>query len=258
MKPLQRPSKSAAEVKALPPLGSTECSALMRDRGHSYAPETLVYVMREAIQVRATDLFELAFRLITGKPVGNRWEGGHCERTIASLSRAYGFNTNSELRLAFRSRCLVALADAVHAGSATKPYWEERFGAAFKDACIDVARSLSRPRNRDMEAGVASDDAPDVDEIEPAVELIDAELAKRLSQPHHESIVLQAIRALPRRQGQAVMLAWMEGRPIEGEVNDTVAKLMDISPRAVYKLLEKALPVLKNTTVLRAIWSGEV
>ena len=214
--------------------------------------------MRQAIQARSTDLFELAFTLVTGKPVGKRWEGGHCERTIASLARAYGFNTNPELRLAFRSRCLVALADAVHAGTAAKPYWEERFGDAFKDACIDAARSLSRSRNRDMEAGVASDDAPEVDELEADVELIDTEVAKRLSSPHHELIVLRAIRELRPRQGQAVMLAWMEGRPIEGEADDTVAKLMDISPRAVYKLLEKALPTLQRNTTLRAIWSGEV
>jgi DNA-binding CsgD family transcriptional regulator len=258
MRPLQRPANSAAEIEALPPLESTEGSAHVRQHGQSYAPETLVYLMREAIKLRNTMLFEMGYKFLIGEPRGGRWEGGHCERTIASLARAYGFYTNRDLRLGFRSRCLVSLSEAIYAGRAAKPYWEERFGDAFKKACIDAARSLSLPRNRDMEAGVTrdSDDVIDVDDLDPEIPLIDAEVAERLSKPHHEAAVLQAVRALPHRQGQAVML-WLEGHPIEGPADDTVAKIMNISPRAVYKHLRNALPTLRALADIRAIWFGD-
>jgi len=259
MRPLDRPPKSAGEINALPPLENTEVSAHIQERGQSYAPETLVYLMREAIQLKKTLLVEMSLTFLIGRPVAGRWEGGHCERTIASLARAYGFDLNRDLRLAFRGRCMVALLDAIYAGRTRKPFWEERFGKAFKMACVDAARSLDLPGNRDMEAGVTREgnDVIDVDNLDPDELLIDDEVAKRLSQPYHEAAVLRGIRALPPRQGEAVMLAWMERHPIEGDADDTVAKIMDITPRAVYKHLEKALPTLQANPDLHAIWCGE-
>lgn len=260
MDQLHRPPKSAAEIDALPPLGSTQCSAHVREYGRSFSPETLVFLIREATLRRDTALVELSARLLLGQAGrGGRWEGGHCEPTIAKLARHYGFYRNVDLRRAFRSGCLAKLAEALHAGREKKHYWEERFGDAFKKACIDMARSLRLPRNRDMEAGVTDDgdEAVDVDGLDPGADLIDAAILERMASTHHMSALLHAIRALPERQGHAALLAWVEGRPLEGE-GETVAAIMGISPRAVYKHLEKARSTLSTNPDLRAIWFGEV
>lgn len=261
MDDLRRPPKSAAEISALPPLGTTQCSAHVREHGQTFSPETLVYLIREATLRRDTALVELSARLLIGqRGRSDRWEGGHCEATIAKLGRSYGFCRDPELRKAFRSGCLAKLVDAIHAGREEKHYWEERFGDAFKMACIDVARSLRQPRNRDMEAGVTGDsDAEiDVDDLDGGTGLIDEPILKRIATPHHTSALLKATRALPRRQRHAVFLAWIEGRAIEGDGTDTVAAIMGITPRAVYKHLEKARATLSANPDLRAIWFGEV
>lgn len=243
----------------MPALDSTEGSEHVRKHGLSYTPESLVYVIREAIDKRNTALVEVSFRFLIGREVGAQWEGGHCEGTMVLLARTFGFHLSRELRVAFRSRCLASLSEAIYAGREVKPYWEERFGDAFKKVCIDAARWLSLPRNRDMEAGVTGDgdDATDVDNFDFGKPLIDVEIVEQLSKPHHQAVVLRAVRALPSRQGQAVMLAWMEGRAIEGQAAGTVAEVMAISPTAVYKLLRKALPILRANSDLQAIWLGD-
>lgn len=258
---LRRPPKSAAEISALPPLGTTQCSAHVREHGRTFAPETLVYLIREATLRRDTALVELSARLLIGQPGrGSRWEAGHCEPTIAKLARSFGFYSDPQLRAAFRSGCLAKLVEAIHAGRDEKHYWEERFGDAFKMACVDVARSLRLPRNRDMEAGVtdSGDDVVEVDGFDPGAALLDEAILERMASPHHTAALLQAVRALPKRQGHAVFLAWVEGRPIEGAGNETVSAVMGITPRAVYRLLEKARFTLRANPDLRAIWFGEV
>jgi hypothetical protein len=179
---------------------------------------------------------------------------------MASLARFYGFNADRELRHAFRSGCLAKLVEALHAGRADKPYWEERFGDAFKKACIDVARSLRLRRNRDMEAGVTDngDDVIDVDDVDSGAAAIDVGVLDRITSPQHWHALMGAVRALPERQGHAAFLAWVEGRAIEGEGDGTVAAIMGITPRAVYKHLEKARSTLRANPDLRAIWFGVV
>lgn len=263
MNQLRRPTNSAAEISALPPLGSTQCSAHIRERGNSFAPETLVYLMREAILRRDTATVELSARLLVGRsePTGQRWEGGHCEGTIVKLARYYGFSTDGDLRRDFRGRCLTELVESVYAGREEKPYWEERFGDAFKRSCIDVARSINAARKREKQF-VASDnldEASDVDRQEHSAELIDEAIMKKMASPQHVSVMMKAIRALPKRQAHAALLAWVEGRAVEGEGEETVAALMGgISPRAVYKHLANARANLSADPRIRAIWFGEV
>lgn len=217
-----------------------------------------MYLMRELTHLKDTSLFEMCARLLTGHSSGDvGWEGGHCEPTIAKLSRFYGFHSYLDLRLAFRSGCLSALVQAIHEGREKRAFWEERFGKAFKTKCIDVAKSLRRPANRDLEAAVAREDSVDVDDCDSGLPLIDATVADRLSKPHNEAVVLQAVRLLPLRQSRAVFLAYVEQRPIEGVSDSTVADIMGITPRAVYKLLEKALKTLRKNPDLRAIWQEE-
>lgn len=217
--------------------------------------------MREANGLNDTPLFEMAARLLIGHESPNgRWVDGHCEPIIANLSRYYGFWNDDEFRVDYRQKCLSAMWEAIYEGRETKPYWEERFGRAFKMACIDVARS-QRAKNGKLEAELAAggDDASSSEAINDTSSAdIETEITTELSRPHHQRIVMTAIRALPPRQAAAVTLAWVEGRPVEGEGKDTVAELMDISASAVYKHLRLARQTLKANPALREIWAGEV
>lgn len=260
MRELHRPPKSAAEIEALPSLGTTECTAHVHQHGHSFAPETLVYLLRETISARNTALVEMCAKFLLGSRDGDTgWKGGHCEGMIAKCARKFGFLSNRELLLAFRARCLSALWKAIYSGRERKPFWEERFGSAFKATCIDVARALRRPQYRDMEAGLAVDSEAnvDVDDVDPGVELIDDVVLHHLSQPHISAAFAQALLTLPPRQRQALSLRYDEGRDVEGSGDATVAAIMGITPRAVYKHLEKGLAVLRADPGLRAIWDGE-
>ncbi len=259
MRPLQRPEKSAAEIAELPALGTTQCSAHVREHGHAFAPETLVYLMRQATALRNTALFEMCGRFLIGQPTqGGSWSGGHCEPIIASLSRAHGFARDIDLRTAFRAQCLGKAFMAIHAGRDKKPYWEERFGDALWTSCIDVARSLRRPRQKEMEAGLAASDDADIDNFDRGEPLLDETILAELAKPHHQAAVLAAVRALSPRQAEAATLRWMEGRHIEGNGHDTVAAIMGITPRAVHAHLDKAFGALRANPTLRHIWQGEL
>jgi DNA-directed RNA polymerase specialized sigma24 family protein len=254
MSNLDRPPKSAAEIKALPSLGTTEGLQHVRENGEIFAPETLVYVMRDALVREDPTLFELAARFLVGRRSGDRWQGGHVERTIAKLA----WRLDADLRPDFRSKCLSALFAAIYAGREAKPFWEERFRRAFKMVCVDNARALYRLRQREQEIFHDSDDVDFTEKVtDSRTDHVEDGLVEALSRPEHERVVLTAVRALPERQGQAVMLAWMEGRPIEGHGPHTVAKVMGISTRRVYQLLEAALSRLRANEALRAIACGE-
>lgn len=261
MRPLQRPDKSAAEIANLPALGSTQCSAYVREHGPKFSPETLVHIMRQACVLKDTPLFEMCGRSLLGRGTSDgNWHGRHCEPVIASLARAYGFACDIELRKAFRAACLAKAFMAIHAGREKRPYWEERFGAAFKAACIDVARSMCRPHAKDMEAGVAAndDEEVDVDRHDRGEPLIDEAILAEMARPEHEAAILAAVRGLPRRQMEAAVLRWMEGRQIEGDGDQTVAAIMGITPRAVHAHLGKAFATLRANPTLLRIWQGEV
>lgn len=255
MSDVNRPAKSAAEIRALPPLSTTQGTQHVRENGEAFDPETLVYIMRDALVRKDPALFELAARFLVGRPAGDRWQGGHVERTMAKLAR----RLDDDVRPDFRAKCLSELFAAIHAGRDAEPFWEERFRKAFKDSCVDIARAIYRRRQKENEILVQDADDPDVVEktADPRTVSVEDGLIEALSRREHESVVLAAVRALPPRQGQAVMLAWMEGRQLEGDAPHTVAKIMDISPRRVYQLLEAALVRLQANEALRAIARGE-
>ena len=189
--------------------------------------------------------------------------GGTDEREGADAAAAFLFGERDPLaRIVGTASVTAEFIDRWRApGAPDGGTWEERFGDAFKKACIDVARSLGRRRNRNMEAGVTDegDDVVEVDAFDPGVELVDAAILARMAAPHHMSMLLEAIRNLPKRQSQAAFLAWVEGHPIEGKGEGTVVAIMGgIDPRAVYKHLEKARSTLTEIPELRAIWFGEV
>jgi DNA-directed RNA polymerase specialized sigma24 family protein len=232
----------------------------VRANGAAFAPETLVYVMREAITFGDTSLVEVCGRLLIGKEDdAGRWQGGHCEGTIVTLATKYRLSSHPDLMRAFRLRCFEGLWKAIFAGRAKKPFYEENFLHAFWQHCIDAKRSIVRRGGRDMEAGVTSDadDAVDVDQVVVEdVELLDEKTINRLVSPLHEAELLDAIRALPKRQAHAALLNWVEELPVEG-AEGSVSAVMGVSPRAVYALLAKARAALQSDPVIRAIWFGE-
>jgi hypothetical protein len=260
MTDLSRPKQSAAEIAALPPLGTTQCVAHVRANGQAFAPETLVYIMREVIASGDTSLVELCTRLLVGKQVeGGRWQGGYCEGTIVTLASKYRLNTHEDLMRAFRARCFQGVWKAIFAGRIKKPFYEENFAHAFWQQCIDAKRSLVRRGARDMEAGITddTDDAVDVDHVVvEGAELLDEKTINKLMSPLHEAELLDAIRALPKRQSHAAFLNWVEQLPVEG-AEGSVSAIMGVSARAIYALLEKARSTLQSDPAIRAIWLGE-
>jgi DNA-directed RNA polymerase specialized sigma24 family protein len=148
---------------------------------------------------------------------------------------------------------------AVHDGL---PFWEMRFGMAFRQKCIDAAQSVVRQSSESVQqrafGSAASGATLDVDEIsDPHEDRIDDEVAARLSSTAHQELLLSAVRRLPKRQGAAALFAWIEGRTIEGQGPDTVSSLMAITPRAVRMLLANARRTLQSDPAIRAIWFGE-
>jgi DNA-directed RNA polymerase specialized sigma24 family protein len=259
MSDLRRPAKSAAEISALPPLGTTQGMQHVRDNGEGFAPETLVYIMREALARKEPTLFELGAMLLVGRRVAGRWQGGHVEGTMARLARHYGFDGDVDMRHDFRSECLSVLFAAIHAGLEREHFLEERFGRAFKTRCIDVARRLHAQRRQENRLLVN-----DVDDVamgdtakDHRTDALEDGLLASIARPEHERVVLAAMRALPPRQSQAAMLRWIERRPIEGNGAHTVANIMDISPTRVHQLLQQALRALRANEALRAIARGE-
>lgn len=254
----QRPPNSAAEIAALPTLGSTQCEAHVRAHGSEFTPETLVYLLRQSSSRHDTATFELCGQLLLGRegPDGH-WHGSHTEGVIVNLGRSYGFYADDELMRDFRAGCFAAMWQAI---CSDRPFWEVRFGLALREKCIEVARSMARQRKADARmvdpGDVEEQAAKEIeDRADPDATPIDEVVLARLSSRARQVELLAAVRRLPERQGRAALLAWAEARPIEGA--GSVARVMGISPRAVYKLLTKAKATLQSDPALRAIWFGE-
>jgi hypothetical protein len=254
----ERPAKSAAEIAALPELGTTEYGAFVRAHGTTLCAETLVYIVRQARADRDTAMLDHCCRLLLGQEVASgRISGGHCEGIVVNLSRHFGFADTDETRREFRRRCYAALWKEICRDGGLL---EHRFGLAFKSRCLDVAKSMIRAklRSADTASAVDGEEPIDVDDLadDEAVTIEDSVLAQ-LARPTHQKMLLQAIRRLSKRQAHAALLAWVERIPKEGKGPNTVASIMEISPTAVYNLLRKARETLQADPAVRAIWFGE-
>ena len=256
----RRSAKSAAEIAALPALGTTQCMAHVRLHGPGFEAETLVYLLRRSLDLHDALFFELCGRLLIGSegPEG-RWHGGHCEGVIVNLAASFHFQRDPRLMREFRARCHGDMWKAIYDGTL---FWEMRFGMALRQKAIDAAQSIVRESSEAVQerafSSAASGAIPEVDEIaDPDEARIDDDVAARLSNPIHQGVLLSAVRRLPKRQGAAVLLTWVEGRPIEGPGEDTVSSLMAITLRAVRMLLAKARKALQSDPAIRAIWFGE-
>jgi len=217
----------------MPPPGTTEREVHVRARADDFAPETLVFLLRETASSRNTALFERCALSLVGRPgLQGGWVSGHCEPIIRSVGRTLH---DKQALDDFRQMCYEEMFSAIRAGRAKKPFWEERFGRALKQLCIDVLRSVNRRLDR-FEAAVNRVD-PEAMELETdhSMSPDDGLFQQVLGQDLHAAIL-----RLPRRQAWAAYLAWIDVRPIESENDGSVKNIMGVTARAVYKLLREA------------------
>ena len=250
---LQRPPKSAD-----PPLGTTECEVHVRAKGPTLTAETLVYLLRESADVANTAFFSMCGGFLVGHRQGDgSWTGGRSEKIIMSVGTWCGVNSDEGRMNEFRGECHSELWKAILDGRDAKPYWEERFGRALKDKCIDVARKVFGQARRDKklktkamgEALAMQQDAVPLDE----------EVFERLEpRTDHVPLILAAIRRLPKRQAQAAFLRWVERRPIDSGDHRSVRKVLGITARAVHHLLKKARTALSSDPIVRKVLGGEL
>jgi DNA-directed RNA polymerase specialized sigma24 family protein len=255
----KRLAKSAAEIAALPTLGSTECLSRVRTNGATYCAETLVSLFRWATENHDSVFAEVCGRFLIGwQDPGGRWHAGHCEGIMANLAKHFGFARDSEEMLSFRSLCHENLWLAIRSG---RDFWEIRFGLAFRQKCIEAAKAVIRERKRleKMPPAIAAPElAANEDRADTDVSSVDEEVLTRLSNPIYQARIHAAVWGLPEKQGRAVFLRFFEGWAIEGASRNTISAAMGVSAREVYKLLRTGLETLKSDPELRAIWFGEV
>lgn len=245
---VNRPPESAAEIASLPAPGTTEREAYVRAHADRFTPETLVFLLREALGSGNTALFERCAIALAGRvgPGGN-WVGGHCEAMVWSMARSFGFRNDPETLQDFRQQCHMGMWRAIHAGVAEKPFWEARFGLALKHSCIDEGRMLVR-RLKELEwadeRAELPEDAVGEGEDRPG---LDAQVWDRIV----EQDLRAAVRRLPPRQARAAFLTWIEGRPVGSDDPRSVKNLMGVTEQAVYALLRKAKVTLAADPELR-------
>lgn len=245
---INRPPESAAELAGLPPKGSTGWDAHVRDHADSFRPETLVCLMREIAASGNTALFERCALALAGYsgPDG-RWVAGHCEGLIRAMARKFGFSSDPATLADFRQQCLIGMMLAILEGTEKKHFWEERFGRALKQLCIDEARKLVRQ----LESFEWADGRAEVDTDDTAGDgdpsFVHSEVWGRIV----EEDFCRAIRGLPPRQAMAAFYTWIERRPIATADPGSVKNLMRISTQAVYALLRKAAAALAADPVIR-------
>jgi DNA-directed RNA polymerase specialized sigma24 family protein len=137
---------------------------------------------------------------------------------------------------------------AIYDGSDEKHFWEERFGAALKDKCLEIARSLNRKYHREDHGEVDLDDVS----VQPFLSDGERQIQHGLGAIDAKTL-LKAIQALPERQSQAAFLVWIEDRTIAGDSAQSVTTIMGISETAVHNLLSKARARLAASPIVREL-----
>lgn len=206
---LQRPPRSATEIAALPAFGTPACERYVHTHAEGFEPETIIYLLRESITASDTSLFNRCGRLLIGEHDDDgRWSGRHCEPIIMTVAADFGFHLDDVLLHEFRSEVHAEIWRAIYAGREAKHFWEERFGSALKDKCIDVARKLDRSRKREQqhERRQLEWESETLAE-EPDPKSIEDDVISKID----DDVLLRAIRELPPRQCQAAFLVWVEG-----------------------------------------------
>lgn len=239
---LKRPDRSREEIAGLPEIHTTECDAFLRASGDSLAPETMVYVIREAQRARKTILIEICGRYLTGAGQPIRPDAGTTvtERVIWAVARRFRFPDNPTVLQDFWSECLDGMWDAILLGRDRKPFWEANFGQALYAKCLD----LGRPRYRRSVKEVSLENLQP-----PAGADVLADIMAHLG----EAEILRAIRRLPRQEAQAAFLHWVEKRPVDSAAAGSVRNVMGLSARHIHNLLSNAQERLAQDPIIRTL-----
>ena len=246
----RRPAKSESEIAALPPPGTTACTAHVAAIGPTLSPETLVHLLRHAAIRKDSAFFDQVGRLLVGTADRDgRWVGGHCTGIVVNVAKKFGFTKNRETMQDFAAECLREMWLAVHEGYSKRPFWEICFVKALRDKCLEVVRSFIRAEARNRKTFKDTDS----DRVAQAEDSRTSRLAEGVVD---RITLLAAIRRLPSQHAVAAMLHWVDGRDVRGD-KESVTGIMGLSFSAVYKLLREARAMLESDPDIRAMRSGE-
>lgn len=232
---MRRSAQSSKEIEALPPAGTTGRDTWVREHLDSYCPETLVYLLRAYGGDSNTAMFEVCAAALVGVQGHEKaWRGGHCERIICSVIRGTDVAKDVLAVRAFRRRCHDAMWLAVLAGSDKKPFWEVRFGRAFKDRCLDELRAVQREEHRGL-GGLQFEPLPEQDAIAGEERLDEAVFHSMLRED-----LLKAIRRLPDQQAEIAYLHYFEDLPITSRSGRSISRLLRLSESYIHRVLKRA------------------
>lgn len=229
-RPLARPPESHAEIRRLSALDPTERRNVVRTEGSQLTLETLAHFVRIGGSGGDPELSDAAARHLL--------EGSR--RIANSVLKVLPPADREDARAEVIRDMLMSLGNA--AGE-EPTFWEQRFGHAYKQRCIDAVR---RRRTKMYMATVSLEDAPEHHNL-PAP----TALAKQvhISIDRHQ---LQAIIGeLSDEQARAVTLRWYRDLPVSGP--GSVAEIMGISRQMVYQHLRNAYRLLKMKPRFRAL-----
>lgn len=245
---LHRPDRSVREINALPELGGPECAGYLQRKGRELSAETIVFLLREFAALHRSKLFEACGTLLVGEPDGQGgYVGGHCEGIIVKRAMPFGFLHDSDVRTEYRARCHTRMWECISEGRTAKPFWEERFGYALAELCIEVGRGLKAELERHAIVDSA-DDEQDPYEIAGA----DGEDAWIAAMNVHH--LKQAIRALPAPVMKAAWMRWVDDLPITAPSGVSITAVLGVSDSMVRRRLrqaEAALSLNPKVTALR-------
>lgn len=241
---LDRPARSVQEIEALPALGGPECTSHLQRKGTELSAETLVYLLREFAAMHKSKLFETCGSLLIGVPDDDGlYHGGKCEGIILNQARTFGFLRDPDLRTEYRGRCHERMWECISEGRSTKPFWEERFGAALRGICIDIGRALKAERARHAIRDLA-EDGLDPSELR-GNDDEHAWIAKMNAQE-----LRMAIRELPEPLMSTAWMKWVEDFPITSPDDVSITSVLGISDSMVRRNIRAAKSVLAlNPTV---------
>lgn len=192
--------------------------------------ETLVWLVRKGLVDRDPELTETA--------------AGHLLERSRPIAESASQVLRPEDRKDVHSEAFRHMLQSLQSATGEKPtFWEERFGRAYKQCCIDVVR---RHRTKLHKATASIHDMPE-DTNSPDEGDLAAEIAERIDLENLQRIISE----LPPLQAVAVTLAWIERRKISGP--DSVSEIMGISPSMVHRHLRNAKRRLKKIPRFRAL-----
>jgi DNA-directed RNA polymerase specialized sigma24 family protein len=204
----------------------------LRQLAKTLAPETLVYVIREAIRTGdATEVMQICSRGLQQ----------HAERVIRWVDRAkFGFHESPDLFSDYCEASLDSMWDGIMAGTEGKPYWEENFGQALFGKCIDVGRPLYRRQLTHISLEALPED-PGQDGVRDAFQKL------------QQREVQEAIRRLPPDEADAIQLHYIEGRRVDSPKPGSVRNIMGKSASRIHELLAQGRRRLASDPVMRGL-----